>query len=185
MAIDSIAQIGFCETIPAAFLGLAASDKTTREESYWKIENVVVVQRELYEGAFFVVPFLLEMLRNSPGGKEEIYNLLFEIANGAAGFGDAVRYSVKEHPFVYYVPVDSGANEEPLSSACRSAVLKGIIHYVKDVEQGTLTVKEAALELLTSFTEHPYLIRSALNNVLRTEKDASFAEIISSAIESI
>jgi hypothetical protein len=71
--------------VPKALLGLLSPDETVRNTSYWQLDNEVVCQSDLYEASYFVVPFLLKMLHEPVRyGRDRIYDLLFEIANGSA-----------------------------------------------------------------------------------------------------
>jgi hypothetical protein len=157
-------------------LGLLDRDIEVRKKNYWKIDNVVVVQGGLYEGAFFLVPFLLEMLRVNATAKEEIYNLLFEIANGVSRPESQIRYSIQETPFVFYLPRPSAGIFEPLCCACRGAVLRGLPLFMRDLENGNLPEKRKALDLLTSFIEHKYLVRTFLKNLAEKETDSDFSQ---------
>ncbi len=42
---------GTCEHIPDAILGLTSEDEEVRHSSYWRIDNYVILQSDLYEGA--------------------------------------------------------------------------------------------------------------------------------------
>src|SRR5437016_721090 len=77
-------QASNCSKVPDSLFGLLEQNPEPRKRAYWGIDNVVVVQGGLYEGAFFVTPFLIEMIRVGAAGAVEIYDLLFEIANGSS-----------------------------------------------------------------------------------------------------
>src|SRR6266404_4704896 len=102
------AKVGYCDEVPLALLDLASPKEGIRGRSAWKIDNKVVVQGGLFEGALFVTPFLVEMLRRGADGWAEIYDLLFEIANGASDLAPEVGYSVRYEPFLHYLPKSSG-----------------------------------------------------------------------------
>lgn len=57
---------GTCEAIPGALRDLCSDDPARRKAAYWQIENHVVVQRDLYEAAPFVVLGLLACLGAEP-----------------------------------------------------------------------------------------------------------------------
>jgi hypothetical protein len=123
------------------------------------------------------------MLRiDAASGKREILELLFEIANGCAEPGDAVSYSTLETPFPHYIPNQHGGLVEPLSIACRSAVLGGFSTFIKELHEAEVDIKEKALGLLCSFGEHHYVIRTALSTALEKEANPSFRTKIANAL---
>jgi len=90
---------GLATEIPSALRELLAAQ--TREEcelAYWKLENYVVVQGQLFEAALFVVPVLmaaLVTLERPVLVRHKLIELLFQIVNGypdreeeARGLGD-------------------------------------------------------------------------------------------------
>jgi hypothetical protein len=177
------AQLGFCTHVPAALLGLTSANQAKREESYWQIDNYVVVQGSLFEGGFYVVPFLVEMIRSGLEEKTEVYDLLFEIANGSQVTSTKVKYSIVKDSFSYYLPDENGDFAQFLQVACRGAVLKGFLDYVTDMECGKLQTKEKALELITSFDEHPRLLKTVLQAALAKEMNPSFRSRLAQSIE--
>ena len=76
---------GTAEQVPDALIGLLSPDEETQNRSYWRLDNEVVLQSDLYEAAYYVIPILVQMLADKvPHGRERIYDLLYEIANGYA-----------------------------------------------------------------------------------------------------
>ena len=138
-----------------------------------RLENLVVVQSDQYEGAFYVTPFLIQMLRIEATGAAEILDLLFEIANGFAEAADLVAYSLLERPFAHCVPNEQGL-VEPLAIACRGAVLRGFSCFLARLQSADTKVKENALELLRSFVEFRALMDASLTDALEIEPDAAF-----------
>ena len=77
---------------------LAAGNPQEADRAYWKLENVVVVQGQLFESALYVVPVILAALIETERPRFvriSLQGLLFEIVNGsphaeeeARGFGD-------------------------------------------------------------------------------------------------
>ena len=83
---------GKANHVPDAICGLTSSDERTRNRSYWRLDNEVVLQSDLYEAAYFVIPFLVQILNVQPDhGRDLIYDLLYEIANGFARRQSRVR----------------------------------------------------------------------------------------------
>lgn len=72
--------------IPLAIQELSSADEDTRLKAYWKIDNYVIVQSDLYEAAFYVIEPLVELLEK-PYTVDRIYplQLLIEIATGGNG----------------------------------------------------------------------------------------------------
>ncbi|KZN57909.1 hypothetical protein [Pseudoalteromonas luteoviolacea] len=69
--------------VPGALSDLVSGDSKKEEDAYWKLENHVVLQGDLYESAFYILPFLFEIIRSDVShGRKRVYDLLFEIANG-------------------------------------------------------------------------------------------------------
>ena len=74
---------GNAEHVPAALSGLLSNDKSVFEASYWKIDNHVVVQSDLYSAAA-VVPKYLEVILPLATYKNGVLELLYEIGNGSS-----------------------------------------------------------------------------------------------------
>ncbi|QTD50169.1 hypothetical protein [Sulfidibacter corallicola] len=76
---------GIADNIPSAILELLKSSRPDEaENAYWKIENHVVVQGQLFESAEYVVPVLLTSLlqKQQKWVKISILELLFQIVSG-------------------------------------------------------------------------------------------------------
>ena len=74
---------GNAEHVPAALSGLLSYDRSEFEASYWKIDNHVVVQSDLYSAAA-VVPKYLEEIFPLATYKNDVLELLYEIGNGSS-----------------------------------------------------------------------------------------------------
>jgi hypothetical protein len=126
---------GTAEHIPLALRGLMSSDVEIRNSSYWKLDNHVVLQSDLYQAAYFIIPFLLEILRSC---EEEIktcaYNLLHEIANGYAP--DEVRCMHR-------------GGEVSLVGACRAAIMEGCDLFLEDSLNSSSINADQAANLLS------------------------------------
>ena len=162
--IDSIT--GHCEQVPSALQDLFVEQGPKQDQAYWKLDNVLVVQGGLFEGAFYITPFLIAGLQATEFNERElIYDLLFEIANGAASIDKYVKYKIVNGDFRYYIP-DTDAESVPLSVACRSAVLQGFYRYLNEMERMSTKNKLNMLELISSFIEHPFLIKTTLEKLI-------------------
>lgn len=128
------------DRIPEALCGLLSENPDIRKQAYWHLDNCVVVQSDLYEAAWYVIPFLLEILQASvDAGREEVYDLLYEIGNGGARPEQVI---VHENGTTY-----------PLEAACREEVIAGWPLYLADMHHERLSVKGKALELIESLPE--------------------------------
>ena len=121
--------------VPQALLGLISPDEAVRNRSYWQLDNEVVCQSDLYEAAYFVVPFLLTMLNERvQHGRDRIYDLLYEIANGAAPSSVLVR--------------TLQGDEIPLKDACAQEINKGLDIFRRDAADSDPRISKKATELL-------------------------------------
>lgn len=76
---------GGAENIPRAVKQLLfAETAKDAEDVYWKLENVIVVQGQVYQAAEYVMPVLIRALNYDVPGyvKISIYELIFQIING-------------------------------------------------------------------------------------------------------
>lgn len=75
---------GSCAHIPEALAGLVDSSDRVRQAARWKIDNHVVLQGDLYEGAPWVARELLSMLqREDLPDPSIVLDLLVEFALGS------------------------------------------------------------------------------------------------------
>ena len=72
---------GFSDHVPTAVRDLVSDDPKIVEAAYWRLENHVVVQGELYEVAAYLPEVLIEAL-DLATFKGAILELLFQIGNG-------------------------------------------------------------------------------------------------------
>jgi hypothetical protein len=145
---------GTCSHVPDSILSLVSSDPSVRESAYWNLDNRIVVQGGLFEGAFYVVPFLLQICRNDfVKGRIESLELLYELAAGASSFDKQVRFSTVATPFSFYLP-DPDAIAVPLTIAVRFAIacgLDSIISYTVSLDETERRHSQALVELFPEF----------------------------------
>lgn len=176
---DTIHSItGDCSNVPRALSLLQSEDPGTRKSAYWMLDNHVVVQGGLYEGAFYVVPFLIQLCSSeSPNGRSEAMTLLFEIAAGASTFERQVRYATIGNPYLHYAP-DPNAVGIPLAIAVRLAIACGLpavaIHMASENE----VERKKTQEVLSLFPEYV----SELSELLRPIAEKSSCQQISTDI---
>ena len=157
--------------VPTALKGLISSDETEQEASYWKLDNHVVLQGDLYESAFYVIPFLLELLESGiTNGRNYVYDLLFEIANGYAAEEVSCNYQ---------------GESLDLTEACKRSVLTGINLYLNEVANIGSESRENALDLIVSLESSSNDILSRLMQILDDEKDSDFRDHLNEAISEL
>jgi hypothetical protein len=160
--------VGSCDHVPNALQGLLSSDASIRESSYWQLDNHVVVQGGLYEGAFYLIPFLLPLLeQDTAPGKEGVLDLLYELGNGNANWDRKVRFGIGTGAFYHFVPRRDGI-EIPLAVGCRIAVGLGIETYLRLLDSRPESISTKSLELIGSFAEFGGALRGALQARLRS-----------------
>ena len=141
MIFDSINKINWRELrqahgdsthIPNALHDLISGNPQKEEDAYWKLDNHVVLQGDLYEAAFHILPFLYEVLESEvTSGRERIYDLLFEIANG---------YEAQE------VSCELNGENLSLTEACRKSIVQQKELYIAEVSDHTSNYRSKALE---------------------------------------
>ncbi len=160
-----------CRDIPHAVLSLMSHDRAVRKSAYWELDNHVVVQGGLFEGAFYVIPFLLQICSSeSSFGRTEALNLLFEIAAGACSFDDLVRFSTVQDPFPYFIP-DPCQTAIPLAVAARFAVGCGLHSIVPLVASLDALEQKAAQDIISLFTEYSFGLNECLFRIAETTSD--------------
>lgn len=117
-------MMGTAEHVPAALRQLlCAATPEEGEAAYWKLENRVVVQGQLYSSAEFVVPVLLAALLEPRPTHTRIgiMELLFQIVAGQshedevlfgdADLGDRCRARAREGLWVRYAEMMHGMRD--------------------------------------------------------------------------
>ncbi len=90
---------GTAAHIPTALWGLTSSDPGTREKAYWNIDNVVVLQGDLYEAAYYIIEPLIYMLESdTTPDKRLVTEILIEIALGWAPDDHTITINKAPHP---------------------------------------------------------------------------------------
>ncbi len=147
--------------VPNAIRGLISDVPAEREQAYWKLDNYIVLQSDLYESALYVIPFLIEILKSKFSlGRGRIYDLLYEIGNGAAP--DTVR--------VYY-----NNSHMSLQSACHLVISEQINIYLDEIENVNSNVREKALELMYLLSDCKAEILPRLVLLCSAEKNVVFS----------
>lgn len=162
---------GFATNVPSALRGLVSDDPEVQRASYWKLDNHVVLQSDLFEAAYYVIPYLLEIVKMDQFiEKKYVYDLLYEIANG-------------------YAPDESlcviDGQSVPLKTACRKAVSEGIDLYFSELKDNTSPNRDKALELLVSLAKTESTILPALKDVLAREKNLKIKKLLEESVNEL
>ena len=77
---------GNASHIPEAIDNLFSLDEKVRHDAYWKLDNFVVVQSDLYEAAFYIIEPIVQLLEK-PYKSDRVLALriLIEVAIGGNG----------------------------------------------------------------------------------------------------
>jgi len=133
---------GSAERIPDALRELLeAPSPETAQEAYWRLENYVVIQGQLFESAEYVVPVLLAaLLDDSPQYvRITVLELLFQIASGEA----------------HQEEVDAGNCS--LGDKCRARMSEGLWLLYREWAFGA---REAAQEVIQAIETDPYRLEA-------------------------
>lgn len=162
---------GSSEYVPIALKGLISNDEKEQEASYWKLDNHVVLQGDLYQASFYVIPFLLEILaKNIRNGRSYVYDLLFEIANGVAP---------------EKVPCDYDGMTLTLTKGCKRAVAGGLDLYLEEILDDNSNSRENALDLIVSLEKYAVDVIPRLTEIKNKETDSKFKAKLEKAIAEI
>jgi hypothetical protein len=174
MPWDAIAtQSGDCSGVPDALASLSAEDPDVRRSGYWRLDNHVVVQGGLYSGAFYLVPFLVQLLRSKTHlGQSEILDLLCEIASGTAEFESTVSFAVCERPFVTYIP-DKAGLRFPLVVACQFAIATALSDLIRIASHPDPVIRKKIFDLMRCFPTYAFPMAQKLKATLQATTDTS------------
>lgn len=162
---------GLSDHIPDAILGLVSHNLDKQKQSYWQLDNHVVLQGDLYQSAFYVIPFLIEILKSEMiSARNYAYDLLFEIANG---------YAPKECLCKYK------GTDIPLTKACKKSIADAFKIFLDDVKNPMSKSRKDALNLLISLEWHIDEIVLNLSVMKNNESNAEFRAAIEEAISEI
>ncbi|MEH6462178.1 hypothetical protein [Chitinimonas sp. JJ19] len=162
---------GDASHVPAAIRDLLSEDSERRRAAYWQIDNHVILQGDLYESAFYCIPYLVEIL-SAPEvpGKKQAYDLLIEVANGYAPPEIRCLYNEKQYSLV---------------DACQLAISDCFEIYLAEVRNTKSIYRNDALWLLVSLAHHREEILQGLMNQQAIEEDVEFRMEIEKTISEI
>ena len=72
---------GSAEHVPDAVFGLLSENKSDFDEAYWKLDNYVVVQGDLFSSAAVLPKYLIEVIVKTKF-KEQVIDLVWQIGSG-------------------------------------------------------------------------------------------------------
>lgn len=112
---------GTAEHVPHAVLGLLSENEQEFDASYWKLENHVVVQGELFDSAAVLPKYLEEVFIRSKF-KHGVLELLFQIGNGTCCDKELQNFCYREviasltrlknHPEIVNTELEGSINSE-------------------------------------------------------------------------
>lgn len=142
-----------------------APDEASAADAYWQLDNFLVVQGRLSEGAYRSIPFLLSCLhdRKRPS-RHRTYELLIQYAYG--------RESV-EQPTVRV-----GGIDVHLGDACRSAIASALPLLWDDTRDPDPKIRTAAIELIVPSHPDRTMLTPLFKELLAGESDAGTAETL-------
>jgi hypothetical protein len=148
---------GDARTVPDALLALAAAtDPDEIRRIYWRLDNHVVVQGSVYEAAYHLLPYLLELLTDRDrASRIALYDLLVEIAAGQPANAGATV-------------VTSDGSQLDLGEACQARIRDdGMATVVDDlVADGTHpAVRDRALHVLMAVETRPDELAGVLDRI--------------------
>ena len=133
-------DVGTAEGVPGAIRDLLnATSAEDAERAYWRLDNRVVVQGQLFEAAPWVVgPLLVGLTRPRPAFvREQVANLLVEIACGGPHESE---------------PVD--ADGVALDARCQAELRRGLSLFYALVDDPVPMVRLGALDLLDAVEDN-------------------------------
>lgn len=108
--LDSASKI---ENIEENFFNLISYNKEIAKNAYWKFDNILILQGDLYESAFYLTPFLIETLKFSDN-VGNVLKLIFQIINSATEEQQYVVYDLCTNSFTYFIPDHNSNTKVPL-----------------------------------------------------------------------
>ncbi|MBM83099.1 MAG: hypothetical protein CMJ78_21265 [Planctomycetaceae bacterium] len=158
-----------CDDIPIELTALLAQNPQTRREAYWRIDNRLIVQRGLYQGAAFAAPFIVQLIRVCPHEiRQEIYELLFQLANGTSAITNTILINRVVEPFPYIIPTLNGYNIS-LQVSCRFEIACTLDCFLSDLADTSSSSRWQALDIIGCFPE--FLGMMPLSNIAQSDTD--------------
>lgn len=147
------------DIVPYIIPKLDLENEVQRISAYQELENKIVLQSDLYEGAFYVIDDLLYIAESSRYDKFYPLNLIYEIFNGYSSEDDFIILNDGEHC--------------QLTKACRDKITKNL-HRIKAIKVSTDNEHEIKELLIESIENPPGLVRTKeeIQDILKEIKTA-------------
>lgn len=149
---------GTAEDVPGALTALAtAADEMAADRAYWRLDNRVVVQGQLFESAFGVVQVLLALLTGplSLPAKRRAVDLLLQIGGGVTD------------------STEPSTGNQDLAERCRKSMQSAIWKFYELALDDDFRVRQAALQLVTCVDQDHRRLRRALRAVSESDPELS------------
>ena len=166
-----------CSHIPEAIINLTSSNFVTCKSGYNQIDNHLIVQGGLSEGAFYILPFLIEIALSDLAGRELAIDLLAEIISGTASWDNFVKFRTMAMPFQMYIPDENGM-VVPLIVAIRLAIGSQLSMFIPLVNSNSESMRQNSQLIIESFPEYGFAIFDHLRKVRLKSNDAVAKEIL-------
>ena len=143
-----------------------------------ELETAIVRDRDLFESAFYVIPFLVDILNLEEDGSTICaLELLLAIQDAWASWDRSISVRL---PYG-----DQASNRMiPLQVACRFALGCGIPSYIRILKERSKFCKIKTVELLAHFVEYDVVLYPLLKECWRAEQDMDVKTAIKIAIDS-
>jgi hypothetical protein len=162
--------VGDARDIPSAVEALIlARDEEAADNAYWRIDNHVVVQGQLFESALPLTPILLALLA---GELEEIVRprvleLLMQIVLGKSAESELI------------------CGNHNLGDLCKLAVSKGLWLYYLELLKERPTTQKLALELIAECESDQNRLHSVLRECASFASDTEIRSFASALIKKV
>jgi hypothetical protein len=161
---------GNARDIPDAVLALAAADSEPKaSEAYWRLDNNVVVQGQLFECALPLVSVILALLAGDlpEPARPRLLELLYQIVVGRTAVSEFER------------------GNRDLAERCRTEVVKGLWLYYKDLLNPTSAVQKVALDLVRECESEEGRLLAVLLHLVDSESCSEIRDLAVILIEDL
>lgn len=161
---------GDARDVPDAVLALAAANSETKaSEAYWRLDNHVVVQGQLFESALPLVPVILSFLAGDlpEPARPRLLELLYQIVVGLTAESEIER------------------GNRDLARRCRTEVVKGLWLYYKDLLNPSSAVQKVALDLVRECESEEGRLMAVLLQLLDSESCSEVRDLAVILIEEL
>lgn len=161
---------GTCTHVPRALHDLCSEEESVRKAAYWRLDNHVIVQGDLYEAAPHVVRALVEILRGRVPVRTMIYNLLVELANGEAAESLVTKID---------------GRTVPVNKATVGYLIEGLDTYMNDLRAQGPDVRKLVAQLLLALSDAADLDLGEVQRVRDEESDAEVRLLLDELVHEI